>query len=444
MNRIKILCITSLLAAFPAQAQTKLWSLGDCIEYALEKNIDVQQRKVEVENKELSLSTSRFSRLPALSGNVGENYNIGRTQNREGVYEDHGAATTSVGANASITVFQGFRINNQIKADKLSLEAATQDLEQARQDISLQITAFYLQVLYSMESEKLSEKQVKINSELVERAKKLVAGGRSSLSELYDAQSALARSESSLVDAANSTQTAILDLAQEMNCPDYSSIAIELPDVDSMVDHEALLLSPVDSIYSDYIQRRPAVMAAQKRVEQAEANIKVAKSSFWPSINVGASYSSGYYSDQTAFGGGGSFWNQLGRNGSTAIGASLSIPIFNRMSTVNSVKTAKNNARTSRLSLEQAKLNAFKEVQQAYVNAKAAYSKYLAEMKSVDAAKKAFEFEQKKFDNGTSTSYQFNEVRQKLETVTSQMFQAKYSFLLRAKILDFYKGEPLY
>ena len=185
-------------------------------------------------------------------------------------------------------------------------------------------------------------------------------------------------------------------------------------------------------------------MAAQKRVEQAEANIKVAKSSFWPSINLGASYNSGYYSDQTAFGGGGSFWNQHGRNGSTAIGASLSIPIFNRMSTVNNVKTAKNYARSSRLNLEQAKLNAFKEVQQAYVNAKAAYSKYLAEEKSVDAARKAFEFEQKKFDNGTSTSYQFNEARQKLETATSQMFQAKYSFLLRAKILDFYKGEPLY
>lgn len=444
MNRTVTTCIASALVLLPCHAQTKVWDLGDCIEYALEKNINVQQRKVEVENRELALSTSRFSRLPSLAGNLGENYNIGRTQNREGVYEDHGAATTSVGASAQISVFQGFRINNQIKADKLSLAAATQDLEQARQDISLQITAFYLQVLYSLESEKLSHKQVEINTELVERAKKLVSGGRSSLSELYDAQSALARAESSLVDATNGTQTAILDLAQEMNCPDYGNIVIELPDVVSMVDHEALLLSPVDSIYNDYIERRPAVLAAQKRLEQAEANVKVAKSSFWPSINVGASYNSGYYSDQSAFGGGGSFWNQLGKNGSTSIGASLSIPIFNRMSTINNVKTAKNNARTSRLSLEQAKLSAFKEVQQAYVNAKAAYSKYLAEEKSVAAAQKAFEFEQKKFDNGTSTSYQFNEVRQKLESATSQMYQAKYNFLLRAKILDFYKGEPLY
>lgn len=425
-------------------AQGKEWSLGDCIEYALERNVEICRQEVNVENKGISLQTSQLSRLPSLGANLSETYNIGRTQNRTGVYEDHGSAITSVGANISVPVFQGFRINNQIKSDRLSLEAARQDLEQARQDLSLTITGYYLQVLYALEEEELSRRQISINEDLVERTRKLVNGGKLTQSELYDAESALAQSASRLVDSGNNVSNALLELAQSMNHPNFLQIDIAFPDVDTMVDHELLMLSPIDSIYNDYIERRPSVMAANKRVEQALSEVKIAQSAYWPSINLGASYGTGYYSDQKIAGGEGTFWNQLGKNGTTAVGASMTIPIFNKMGTRNGVRLAKNNVRVQQLALEQAKQRAYKEVQQAYVNAAGAFAKYQAEEKSVEAARKAFDFEQKKFDSGRSTAYQFNEVRQKLESAQAQLSQAKYNFLLRAKILDFYKGEPLY
>lgn len=443
MKRFAIV-LTALSLATAAGAQEKIWSLGDCIQYALEKNISLQQRQINVENQAISLQTSQLSRLPSINGSIGENYNIGRAQNREGVYEDRGSLTTSMGANASVSVFQGLRIMNQVKADKLSLEAATQDLEQARQDISLNITAAYLQVLYAKENESLARKQLSLSSDLLERTRKMVDAGRSSQSELYDAESSLASAQSSLVDAVNSRQTAILDLAQAMNYTNYSDFDIQTPQTQSYLDEAIIGLSPVDSIYNDYIERRPSVMASQKRLEVAKRQVKVAQSALYPSINIGASYNTGYYSAQALAGGTGSFWHQLAQNGSPSVGVSMSIPIFNKWATRNNIRTARNNVKNQELTLEQERLTVYKEVQQAYVNAQAAYSKYLSGIKSEDAAKKAFEFEQKKYESGRSTAYQYNEVQHKLANASSQLSQAKYNFILRVKILDFYKGLPLY
>lgn len=445
------LCIIGAAAlcmpAATAQESTqhgKIWSLGDCIDYALESNISLQQSRINVENMEIALNTTRMSRLPGVSASVSESYNIGRAQNREGIYEDKGSANTSMGVNASVTVFQGMRINRQVKADKLSLEAAAMDLEQARTDLSLQVTAAYLQVLYAKEAEKMASEQVGINRILVERTEKMVEGGTKSASELYDAQSALASAESSYVDAVNTRQTAVLELVQLMNYRDYDDFDISVPEFGTELENAIVALSPVDSIYNDYIGMRPSVMAAQKRVEQAQKQVKVAQSGYWPTISAGASYNTGYYSAQAIASGNNSFWHQLSQNGTPSVGVSLSIPIFNRMATYNSVRSAKNAARMQQLSLEKEKQGVFKEVQQAYVNAKAAYGQYLSGLKSLEAAQKAFEFEQKKYEAGRSTAYQFNEQRIKYANAETRLSQAKYSFILRVKILDFYKGEPLY
>ncbi len=440
-----LICIAAIAVSAVALAQqSRVWSLGDCIEYALENNLALKNQEVNVDNRRLDLESTQFSRLPNISGSVSESYNIGRSQNREGITQDRGSANTSIGVNGSVTVFQGMRIHNQAKADKLSLEAATQDLEQARQDLSINITALYLQVLYAKEAEAVARKQVEISMDLLEKTRKMVDAGRSSQSEAYDAESSLAAAQSNLVDAVNTRQTAVLDLAQAINHYEYNDFDIEVPVVNVMMENAILSITPIDTIYNDYIERRPSVLAAQKRLDMAKRNVKVAQSGWWPSINVGASYNTGYYSAHNIASGNGKFWDQLSINGSPSIGVSLSVPIFDRLSTHYSVKRARNAVMANTLSLAQEKQTVYKEVQQAYVNAKAAFGKYEAGMKSCEAAQKAFEFEQKKYENGRSSAYQFNEVRNKLANAEAQLSQAKYSFILRAKILDFYKGEPLY
>ncbi len=427
-----------------SQEGAKIWSLGDCIDYALQSNIPLQQSRINVENMEIALNTTQMSRLPGISASASESYNIGRAQNREGIYEDRGSANTSMGVSASVTIFQGMRINRQAQADRLSLEAATLDLEQARSDLSLQVTAAYLQVLYAKEAEKMASEQVGISRMLVEKTEKMVDGGTKSVSELYDAQSALASAESSYVDAVNARQTAVLDLVQTMNYRDCADFDISVPEYGGEFENAVLSLTPADSIYNGYIGTRPSVMAAQKRVEQAQKQVKVAQSGYYPAISAGASYNTGYYSAQAIASGNSSFWHQLSQNGTPSVGVSLNIPIFNRMSTYNSVRSAKNAVRMQQLSLEKEKQSVFKEVQQAYVNAKAAYGQYIAGRKSLEAARKAFEFEQMKYEAGRSTAYQFNEQRIKYADAEARLSQARYSFILRVKILDFYKGEPLY
>lgn len=441
MKRIAIL-LAFASCSVAAFAQT--WSLGDCIEYALDQNIRLRQQQINVENAQVNLLSTKLSRLPSINGSASEYYNIGRAQNREGITVDKGSAQTSFGVNASVPVFQGMKILFQTKADKLSLAAATQDLEQARQDLSINITALYLQVLYAKEEELVARKKIEVNQDLLEKTRKMVEAGRSSESELYEAESSLAAAQSALIDAVNSRQTAILDLAQAMNYTEYVDFDIQTPEADDIVTSAIMSVAPVDTVYNDYIVRRPSVKAAELRLQQAQRNVKVAQSSYYPSLNFGASYSTGYYSMQAMASGNGSFWQQLNQNGSPSIGLSLNVPIFNKLQTRNSVRIAKNNVRNQQLALEQEKLSVYKEVQQAYVNAMAAYHKYLAGLKSEAAAAKAFEFEKMKYESGRSTAYQYNEMNTKMANASSQLAQAKYNFLLRAKILDFYRGEPLY
>lgn len=420
-----------------------VWNLKDVVEYALNNNVRVQTQEIVVDENNINLQTSRLSRLPSLSASIDETANFGRSQNREGVTADMNSYNTGIGANAAIPVFEGFRINNQIKSDKFSLEAARLELEQSRQDLTLEVVGYYLTVLYNMEAVSIAEEQVDINRQLVEKVKAQVSGGTTSMSDLYDAISSLATSESNLVEANNGYETAMLNLVQAINYPDWRGFRLYAPDLDELVGDAILCLTPADSIYDSYLSRRPGILAAENRVKMAESNVKVAESQFWPSIRLGVNYGTSYISaQQTAVGT--SFFDQLGYNGQVAIGASLSIPIFNRMATYNSVRLAKNRVRAQELSLQQNKLDAIKEVQTAYVNATTSLSKYEAGLKSEDAARKAFEFEQKKFDAGRSTAYQYNETRQKYETAKSMLAQAKYNFLFRTKILDFYKGNPLY
>lgn len=442
------LCGPAVLAqdgSIPTKGDTtRIWGLRDVVEYALDNNVQLQAGAIEVENKDIALKTTQFSRLPNLYGSIGEDMNFGRSQNREGVTEDQSSYNTSISAGTSIPVFEGFKINRQAKADKFSLEAARLELEQSRQDLSLQIVGYYLQVIYNREALRIACDQVEINRKLVDNTRKMVDGGTKTTSELYNAMSSLATSESNLVTARNSCTTSMLDLVQAINYPDYHGFELETPTADEMLLEAMFQLTPADSIYEDYLSRRPGILAAESKVKMAEHNVKVAKSAYWPSIQLGVSYGTGYYATPQSSVERGSFFTQLGYNGQVVIGATMYIPIFNRMATVNSVRTARNSVRTQELSLRQNRLDAIKEVQTAFVNASTALGKYEAGLKSEDAARKAFEFEQKKYESGRSTAYQFDEMRQKHAQAELELVQAKYNFIFRVKILDFYKGNPLY
>jgi len=431
------------VAALDAQER---WSLEKCIKYGVDNNIAIQQYALAQDNQEIDLQSAKLSRLPGISASIGENGNIGRAQNREGIYEDHTAVTTSVNLNASMSLFQGGRINNQIKYGEFSYEAATADLQQAREDISLQIVNYYLQALYCKEIYKVAQEQIVLNKELIERTRLLVDAGKSSESELFEAQASLAKQKSAEIDALNNLQSALLDLAQAMNLQDVDGFDIEELDTQLIVDEQVLRFPSTDEVYQEYVNNKPSIKAAELRIQAGKSNVAIAKSSYYPSLTIGASYGTSYYYTKDLAEGfsASALKNQFSQNGATIVGLNLQIPIFNRMSTRNDVRRAKLDLENQQLKLEQEKISLLKDVQQARHNAEAALYKYISAEESVNACELAYEYESVKYESGRSNAYQFNEVRQRLFSARSEMTQAKYNFILRSKILDFYEGEPLY
>lgn len=450
--KIRGLCVIVLLLVMTVNAtgqdtlRQQPWTLKQCIEYAIEHNINVRQRILEKDNRELELSTSRYSRLPNLNANVGQNFYFGRGPGRDGTYQDQSQSSSSLSVSTNVPVFSGFRINNEVRAKKLDLQAAIEELNRAKEDLSLNITSYYLQVLLYKELLGVAQEQVQLSKEQVEQTAVLVRGGKSPESELFDARAALAREELNRTEAANNLKLSLVDLSQLLNLASPEQFDIILPETEGIVIGEMLNLQTPVEVFTNSVNNRPIVKAAEFRLQSSERNLKIARSAYYPSLSLGASYNNSYYHTYNLNGGSSnpSFSSQLSNNGSESVGLSLSIPIFNRLSTKNQVRMARLSIENQQLLLDDVRLGLYKEIQQAYYNALAAHEKFRSSEKSVEASRIAFRYEEQKYNAGKSTSYQFNDIKTRLAKSQSEALQAKYDFIFRSKILDFYNGIPLY
>ncbi|MEG1586546.1 MAG: TolC family protein [Bacteroidales bacterium] len=444
-HRIFTILIFSGVGFLQGYAQTQ-WSLKQCIDYAIEHNIDIKQRKIETENKEIELNTAKMSRLPNLSAGLGESFGFGRSTGRDGVMEDRTSSQTSFSLETSVPVFTGFRIPNQVAAKKFDLAASLEDLNKAQEDLSLSITGYYLQTLFYKELLVIARQQVALTREQLAQTTIMVEAGKSPVSEQYETEAQLAKDELSLTESLNNVNLALLDLSQALNLEADADFDIVQPDINSLfLSDERVLLNPLD-IYAYSVENRPGIKAAGYLVKSSQRYLKIAQSAYYPTLNLGAGYSTNYFynynlaegSTNTGFG------SQLRNNGSESLRLSMSIPIFNRLSTRNQVKQARLSIQSQQLSLEKAKQNLFKEIQQAYFNAVASKDKFASAEKSVKASRIAFYFEETKYKHGRSSALELSNARVRLEKSLAEEAQAKYDFVFRTKILDFYQGKPLY
>lgn len=438
--------ILSLLSVW-AQAQDakRLWSLEDCIRYATEHNLELKQREQEQESKKVALHTSKHSWLPSLNANVGQNFDFGRSPSKTGVIVDQNSANTSASINLSMPIFDGFQIPNDIAARKLDLKAAVETLNKAKEDLAIHVASIYLQVLYNKEVKKIAELQVALSQEQIKKTEALVNSGKVPLSQLYDIKAQLANDEVTLTEAENNVQLALLDLAQSLELEQGGeSFDVMVPEIGNAVEQYMGSILPPDHIYNQAVTIKPQIKEQTYLLESQKRMLKVAQAGYYPKLNFGASYGNGYYH----YSGEGDYANlpfgdQLKNNARKTIGFSLSIPLFNRFQVRNSVRSARINIRNRELMMENTKKALYKEIQQAYYNATAAQSKYLASDKSVEANKKAFTYAEERYAAGKSTVFEFNEAKMKYAQSLSEQAQAKYNFIFRAKILDFYNGTSI-
>lgn len=423
-------------AAAPAPGTP--WSLDDCIGYALHNNINVQQRALQVEQNEVELSTAKYSRLPDLNASIGGDASFGRVLSSDNTYKDNNQTSGSLSISTSIPVFQGLRINRQIKGGKLDLAAAMQDLERAREDLSINVMTLYLQALYSKEIVGVSEKQLALSTQQATRSRELVAAGKQPESARYESEALQANDQLTLTQARNDLRLALLDLSQALNRESAAGFDIVEPELDSVTLASLYKLGTADEVYAYAVENRPHIKAERLRLESSENSVRIAKAALYPSISLSGGYGTGVYSADSD-----KFWAQMRHNSREYVGLSMNIPIFNRRATRNNIYSAKLSARNQQLILTDAERSLRKEIEQAWYNADAAYGKYRSADAALASARVAFAYEQQKADAGRSTVFDFNDAKTRMEKAESELVQAKYEFVFRSKILDFYRGRPL-
>lgn len=427
-----------LLAASVATAQEHgSWSLRDCIGYALEHNISLQQQGLQVQQQELQLSTSKGSRLPSVSANASENFSFGRGLTADNTYSNTNTTSTGFSLGASVPVYQGSRISNSIRQDELNLKAVTADFERAKENVSMAVAQAYVQILYNMELLDVARNQVAIDSLQVERLTGMLENGKASPAQVAQQRAALGQSRLTATEALNSLKLAVLDLTQLLELPSPEGFTIIRP----VTDLEGTILPDPERIYEDALLEKPAVKAEEFRLDASEYAIKIAKGGYLPTISASGGLGSNYYTMSSAPST--SFADQMKNNFSQYLGLTLSVPIFNGFQTRNQVRAAELSRKNQMLQLENTRKTLYKEIQQAYYNAVAAREKLLSSKEAEASAKESYDLVTAKYENGKANITEFNEARDAFLRSESDLSRARYEFLYATKLLDFYQGREL-
>ena len=439
MKKFSMIVLFAAMLSQPTMAQSKQWTLRECCDYAVTHNITIKQRQNQCRQQELQLSTAKNQRLPDLSGSVGQNFSFGRGLTADNTYSNTNTSSTSFSLGTSVPLFTGFQIPNQIKLNQLNLEAATADLEKAKDDIRMQVAQAYVQILYNIEIADVAHRQVVIDSMQVVRLQAFVDNGKASGAELSQQQASLANSRFTAIQADNNQRLAVLTLTQLLELPTPDGFAVVQPET-SAISNLSDIPSP-DVIYADALGMKPEVIAQQLRLRATDHNIKIAQAGYMPTLSLSGGLGSNFYTtskfESDPFG------TQLKNNFSQYIGLNLNIPIFNRFQTRNNVRNARIEQENQQLALDNTKKTLYKEIQQVYYNTLNAQQKERSSEETVRSSNDAFTLMLAKYENGKANITEFNEAKNVYLKAESDRVQAQYELLYQHALINFYQGREL-
>ena len=441
MKRYVFALMIGSLGLGTASAQ-KAWGLRECCEYAVEHNIGIKQQQNQCRQQEIQLSTAKNSRLPDLSGSVSQNFSFGRGLTMDNTYTNTNTSSTSFQLGANLPLFTGFEIPNQIKLSKLNLEAATADLEKAKNDIRMQVAQAYVQILYDMEIADVAHRQIAIDSAQVARLQAFVDNGKASEAELSQQKATMANSKLTATQADNNLKLELLALSQLLELPSPEGFTVVRPNPDELAKlmNQDKLITP-DDIYAEALGVKPEILSQQLKLKGTEHSIKIAQAGHYPTLSLSGGLGTNYYT--TSGFKSESFGKQLENNFSQYIGLNLSVPIFSRFQTRNRIRSARIDQANQQLQLDNTKKTLYKEIQQVYYNAQNAQSKEKSSAEAVQSSKDAFQLMQAKYENGKANITEFNEAKNNYMKSESDLVQARYENLYQHALLEFYRGKEL-
>lgn len=446
------------------------WTLQQCIEYARTHNIGLRQaqisNQVELNNARQSVAAG----LPSINAGATHMYNEGKAIDRfTNTFANQRVLSQNFYITSNIVLWGGLSQYNTIKATHYSYLSSVEQSKQQENDLSLNVANAYISAIFAEELLKISQNQYDVTKQQLEQTLKLVNAGAAAKSAEYDIRAQLANEELNVTTAENNHQLALLSLRQLMYLDSASNFSLERPQLD--VQENPLLATSVSQLYEAALHHMPSVKGTQYAIQSAEKNLAASRGRISPSLSFNASLGTGtsglskdplgirnisyfptgrtgngdtvytayvdYFTRTTPFA------EQFESNVNKSWGFSLNIPLFNGLQTNTAIRNAKLNAYNTKLSQDLLKQNLYQDISRAYADARAALNKYNASIANVEAAGESLRYAQIKLNSGAISAFDFITAKNRHYAAESNLLQAKYDYVFRLKVLDFYSGKPL-
>ncbi len=439
-----LFAVLSGLSLF-AQNSDYIWSLERCIQYALENNLQVKRQLLAVKIAKNDLTQSYYEAFPNVNAGLAHDFSSGRSLNIETyAWENTRKQQGNLGISSNLTLFKGLQNLNSMKYNKYSFLSSEEDLEKVKDNITLSITTAYLQVLFAEELLIIARNLYEITLLQVSKSSKMVEVGNMAKGELLQIKAQAASEKLNVATRENELNLSTLELTQLLDLDSTGNFVIVRPE--NLYVENLGIPQTVEDIFRIAITFLPQIKSSEYNVKMAERYLALRKGERRPSINLRGLYYSRYLKgaynplDPSA----GYFYrDQLRDNQYSQLSVGLDIPIFNRMVVQTNISKAKIQVEDSKYALDQDIQALYKNIQQVQGNALAALEKYNAGLEAVASNKEAFKYTQQKFDVGLVNTVDYNISKNDLLKAESELLQAKYEFIFRMKIIDYYKGKEI-
>lgn len=449
----KINCISLifiLLFSLSIQAQTKKWTLEECVKYAIENNISIKQTELDTKTADIDKKGAIGNFIPSLNSNASHSWNVGLNQDpTTGLLRNQTTQYSSFGAGVGVDIYKGMQNQNALRKANLSIIAAKYQLTKMQEDVALNVANAFLQVLFNKENLKVQQEQLTINEKQLTRSEELVKAGSVPRGDLLDIKATVASDHQKVIAAENSLLISKLSLAQLLQLKEFYDF--DVTDETTAKDENNILAQTPVAIYEKAKEERTELKIAKTNLEIAEKNVAIAKGNYQPTLqgfynfNTRISYADTYTTQNGAIVSqpAAPFGQQFTDNKGQAFGAQLSIPIFNGFSARNNVERSKVNLEKSKIAVEQEELTLQRNVYTAFTDAKGGLNAYESALSALDARQEAYNYAKEKYAVGMMNSFDFNQSQTLLSAAQSEVLRTKYDYIFKIKILEFYFGIPI-
>jgi outer membrane protein len=455
-------------------AQSKKWTLEECVQYALEHNISIKQTELDSQLTQIDKSTAIGNFLPSLNASASHSWNIGLNQNiTTGLLENQTTQFTSAGLNAGIDIYKGLQNQNRFRRAQLSIIGAQYQLNKIKDDIALNVSNAYLQILFNVENLKVQQEQLALNEKQLQRTEELVTAGSLPKGDILDSKATVAGDKQRVINAENTLLISKLSLAQLLQLEKFQDF--DVAEIKNEANQSAVMLQTPEAILEKARENRMELKIAKTNVAIAEKDVKIAKGAYQPTIQGFYSFSTrASYADRITgiqldtanptvstgnfvnvggidysvlqpnysyvFGKSAPVFDQFSDNKGHNFGIQMSVPILNGFSARNTVARSKISLEKSKMALSQSELDLERTIYTVYTDAKGALKAYESAQQALDARENAFNYAKERYAVGMMNAFDFNQAQSLFTNAQSEVLRTKYDYIFRTKIVEFYFG----